>query len=264
MTLRGIRGATTVDQDQPEAILQATAELLAAIQQANPSLRLEEIASALFTLTEDLRSVYPAQAARGMGWERVPLMCSQEIPVPGSLMGCIRVLIHWNTDLPAEAVRHVYLHQAASSDWWPDGITYDPDNSGTPIGSLGVHEHWNDTVAMQYSRNLGTGEGIELIKIFTDATLAGEHPSDYSFEVFPNPVTENARIRFSLAHGGQVRLELFSLDGKRIQTLLNGRVNAGDQTLEWHPDVPQGIYIIKLSIKGTAVPEEYLKKIEVL
>jgi len=157
-----------------------------------------------------------------------------------------------------------YLHQAASPEWWPDGITYDPDNSGTPIGSLGVHEHWNNTTDMKYTRDLGTGEGIELIKIFTGATLAGETQSDYSFDVFPNPVTENARIRFSLAHGGQVRLELFSLDGKRIQTLLNGRVNAGDQSVDWHPDVPQGIYIIKLSIKGNAVPEEYLKKIEVL
>ena len=157
-----------------------------------------------------------------------------------------------------------YLHQAASSEWWPDGIVYDPDNSGTPIGSLGVHEHWNDTVAMQYSRNLGTGEGIELIKIFTGATLAAENPSDNSFEVFPNPVTENTRIRFSLSHGGLVRLEIFSLDGKQIQTLMNGRMNAGDQTLEWHPGVPRGIYIIKLSVKGNAVPEEYLKKIEVL
>lgn len=58
-----------------------------------------------------------------------------------------------------------YLQQAADEANWPDGITYDPENDGTPIGSLGVHEHWNDAVNMQYSRNLGTGEGIELLYI---------------------------------------------------------------------------------------------------
>jgi chorismate mutase len=114
MSVRGIRGATTVDEDQPEAILQATEELLVAIQRANPSLRPGAIASALFTVTEDLQSVYPAQAARGIGWDRVPLMCAQEIPVPGSVARCVRVLIHWNTDLPGEDVRHVYLRQAVS------------------------------------------------------------------------------------------------------------------------------------------------------
>ena len=114
MTVRGIRGATTVEDDQPEAILQATRELLEVILQANPDLRSEDIASAFFTVTQDLRSVYPAQAARQMGWEAVPLMCSQEVPVPNGLLSCIRVLIHWNTDLPGKAIRHVYLRQATS------------------------------------------------------------------------------------------------------------------------------------------------------
>lgn len=60
-----------------------------------------------------------------------------------------------------------YLHQAASSEWWPEGIVYDPENDGTPMGSLGVHEHWNNPTDMQYSRNLGTGEGIELLYLNT-------------------------------------------------------------------------------------------------
>jgi Domain of unknown function (DUF362) len=157
-----------------------------------------------------------------------------------------------------------YLHQAASSAWWPDGITYDPDNSGKPIGSLGVHEHWNNTTNMQYSRNLGTGEGIELIKIFNGVTLSRENPTDISLEIFPNPVTENTRICFHMNFGGPVQLAVFSLDGKRIKTLLNGPVNAGDQSVEWHPDIPGGIYIIKLSVKGSAVPEAYQKKIEIM
>ena len=112
--LRGIRGATAVETDQPEEILQATQELLERILQANPSLRPTDIASAIFTVTPDLRSAYPARAAREIGWERVPMLCAQEIPVPNGLPLCIRVLIHWNTDLPSEAVQHVYLHQATS------------------------------------------------------------------------------------------------------------------------------------------------------
>ena len=65
-----------------------------------------------------------------------------------------------------------YLHQAASSDWWPEGITYDPENDGTPIESLGVHEHWNNPSDRQYSRNLGTGDGIELVAVRPAAQVA--------------------------------------------------------------------------------------------
>jgi chorismate mutase len=113
MTMRGIRGATTVQFDEPEAILAATRELLIALQSANPGLQPEDIASAIFTLTDDLISVHPAQAARQLGWEAVPLLCAREIPVPGSLPHCIRVLLHWNTDLPQAAIQHVYLRAAA-------------------------------------------------------------------------------------------------------------------------------------------------------
>jgi len=114
MAVRGVRGATSVDQDQPDEILAATRELLAAIQQANPTLQTEDLASAIFTLSEDLCSVYPAQAARLMGWIEVPLLCAREIPVPNELPHCIRVLVHWNTDLPQGAIKHVYLRAAAS------------------------------------------------------------------------------------------------------------------------------------------------------
>lgn len=114
MPIRGIRGATVILQDQPEAILAGTQDLLSAILEANPTLHTEELASGLFTVTEDLRSAYPAQAAREMGWTHVPMICSREIPVPGSMPRCIRVLLHWNTDLPQDAIRHVYLGAAAS------------------------------------------------------------------------------------------------------------------------------------------------------
>ena len=113
MPMRGIRGAITVNADNPELIVQATCELLEAILQENDDLYLDDIASVIFTTTEDIASVYPAQAARQMGWNQVPMMCAREIPVPGSLPLCIRVLIHWNTDKEQQEIIHVYLRNAA-------------------------------------------------------------------------------------------------------------------------------------------------------
>ena len=119
MSVRGIRGATVVECDEPTAIWVATRELLTAIQSANPSLNTVDLASVWFSATPDLKSAYPAAAARQMGWTDVPLMCVQEMEVAGSLARCIRVLLHWNTELPQEAVRHVFLGEAAAlrPDW---------------------------------------------------------------------------------------------------------------------------------------------------
>jgi chorismate mutase len=113
MPIRGVRGAATVEADRPENILEASRHLLQAIMEANPALQPEDLASAFFTVTDDLHTAYPAQAARELGWDFVPLMCAQEIPVPGSLPRCIRVLLHWNTELPQQSVRHIYLGEAA-------------------------------------------------------------------------------------------------------------------------------------------------------
>ncbi len=112
MPTRGIRGATTVAADQPELILAATRELLEAILQANAGMTPAEIASAFFTVTDDLRATFPAQAAREMGWSQVPMMCAREIPVPGSLPRVIRVMVHWNTERPQHEIVHVYLREA--------------------------------------------------------------------------------------------------------------------------------------------------------
>jgi chorismate mutase len=114
MPVRGVRGAIDVLGDNPESILAATQEMLSTILEANPTMRSEDLVSGIFTTTEDLRAAYPAQAAREMGWDAVPMICSQEIPVPGGLAHCIRVLLHWNTDIPQNAIRHVYLGAAAS------------------------------------------------------------------------------------------------------------------------------------------------------
>lgn len=114
MNVRGVRGATVAEDDTAEAILSATRQLLLAILEANPPMQPADLASALFTVTGDLAAAYPAKAARQLGWELVPLMCAQEIPVVGGLPRCIRVLLHWNTDLPQSAIQQVYLGAAAS------------------------------------------------------------------------------------------------------------------------------------------------------
>ena len=113
MPVRGIRGATIAQANQPEPILAATRELLIAIREANPTLQPEDISSILFTVTDDLTAVHPALAARQLGFGNVPLMCAREIPVPNSLPSCIRVLIHWNTELAQSAVKHSYIGKAA-------------------------------------------------------------------------------------------------------------------------------------------------------
>jgi chorismate mutase len=113
MYCRGIRGATTVDHNDREEILAATTELLRLMVLEN-NLLVDDIASASFTVTEDLDAVFPAQAARQMGWHEVALICMREIPVPNSLGKCIRVLLLVNTTRGASEMQHVYIHGAVS------------------------------------------------------------------------------------------------------------------------------------------------------
>lgn len=110
--VRGIRGATTVAANDARAIVKGTLELLRVLRDLN-GLKPEEIGYIWFTVTPDLDAAFPADAARaGMGWTEVPLMCGREIPVPGALGNCVRVLIAWNTDRSQSDVRHAFLHGA--------------------------------------------------------------------------------------------------------------------------------------------------------
>ncbi|MBK5188517.1 MAG: chorismate mutase [Gemmatimonadaceae bacterium] len=108
---RAIRGATTVERDAPELIRSATRELLETIVARN-GITSADVISAIFTVTHDLTSEFPAHAARELGWLDVPLLCTLEIPVPGSLARCIRVLLHVESSASRADVRHVYLHDA--------------------------------------------------------------------------------------------------------------------------------------------------------
>jgi chorismate mutase len=112
MPVRGVRGAITVGENTETAILAATRELLSKMAVENPGLVPAAMASAWFTVTADLDAAYPARAARQLGWQWVPRVCTQEIPVPGGLAMCVRVLIHWNTERDQTDIQHVYLGEA--------------------------------------------------------------------------------------------------------------------------------------------------------
>lgn len=111
MVVRGIRGAITVAENTKEAVHEATLILLKELIEAN-SLKAEDIASAFFTVTEDINADFPAHVARHMGWVNVPMLCTREIAVPGSLMKTIRILLHVNTSKSQTDVKHVYLRDA--------------------------------------------------------------------------------------------------------------------------------------------------------
>lgn len=112
MKLRALRGATTVEENDSDAILDATEELLRELMERN-QLSPEDMVSCLFTCTDDLNAEFPAAAARRLGMGAVPLLCSREIDVPGSLPRVIRVMLHCYTE-PSTSARHVYLREAVS------------------------------------------------------------------------------------------------------------------------------------------------------
>jgi chorismate mutase len=125
-SVRGVRGATTVEGNDRERILAATRELLEQIVRLN-GVDPGDLASVWFTVTGDLDGEFPAFAAREIGWTEVPLMCGREIPVPGALAKCIRVLLHWNTDRTQAEIRHVFLHGArALRPRWAIDLPGDP------------------------------------------------------------------------------------------------------------------------------------------
>lgn len=111
--VRGIRGAITIKKNDIEEIRQATQELVQEMMKRN-ALASEDIISAIFTVTKDIDAAFPATFARQLGWDRVPMISLNEMPVPGSLPLCIRVLLHVETSLTQEEVHPVYLRDAAN------------------------------------------------------------------------------------------------------------------------------------------------------
>ncbi len=115
---RGVRGATTCDDNTREEIVAVTRDMLVQVVGRN-GIALEDVASVLFSTSPDLTAEYPAVAARELGWNHVPMMCGHEMAVPQGLDRCVRVLVHWNTDKSPEQIHHVYLRGAVKlrPDW---------------------------------------------------------------------------------------------------------------------------------------------------
>ena len=129
---RGIRGATTVESNDRDEILTATRQLLAMMIRLN-DIQANDVASAIFSCTHDLNAEFPALAARQLGWLDVPLICTHEVNVPGSLACCIRILLHWNTPKSQSEIKHVYIKGATKLR---------PDLSELPPVDLDELEEW--------------------------------------------------------------------------------------------------------------------------
>ncbi|OGU43272.1 MAG: hypothetical protein A2000_08800 [Ignavibacteria bacterium GWB2_36_8] len=152
-----------------------------------------------------------------------------------------------------------YLEQAADSANWPEGIQYDPENDGTILGSLGVHEHWNNSVDKQYSRDLDTtAKGIELIKL-GKVTSVQHSPVAMDFKLnqnYPNPFNPATTISFNLNKSAQVKLSIYDALGRLVKVLLNDQLSEGHHNIEWNStnssgaSVGSGVYIYKITVEA--------------
>ncbi len=113
MAVRAVRGATQLDQDTREHMLDRVAELVTDVMEAN-GLDVDDFISIIFTATSDLVSEFPAYAARQLGFSDVPLVCARELEIEGSMPRVVRLMAHVDTDLPRADITHVYLHGAAN------------------------------------------------------------------------------------------------------------------------------------------------------
>jgi len=154
-----------------------------------------------------------------------------------------------------------YLHQAADKANWPEGVVYDPENDGTPISSLGAHEHWNGAEKKEYSRNLGSGNGIELVRIdkttrVEDRSLAGRPVGFSLYANYPNPFNASTVIRYDLTEACRVELTVFNVSGIRIAHWTAEKQDPGVHSVFWNgcsddgTPVPSGAYLCSAKISG--------------
>jgi hypothetical protein len=139
-----------------------------------------------------------------------------------------------------------YLHEAALADNPPSGTVYDPERDGTRLQSLGVHEHWNNPVDKQYTRNLGAGQGIELFRLTNSVTSVHEQevPLEYAlFQNYPNPFNPSTTISFSVLRAGNVSLVVYDLKGALVRTLVSGAVETGRHSVQWDGKDSRGISV---------------------
>jgi len=159
-----------------------------------------------------------------------------------------------------------YLHQAASADWWPQDIIYDPNNTGNPIPSMGVHEHWNNSEEMQYSRNLNSGDGIELIKHFKNATDTENETFQqeiFDLAITPNPAQRN-NINFitKSEQPSQISIELYDMSGIKIGQIADAFLPAGKHLFPYNTSTLEpGTYLSVCTFTGHKDRTKITKKL---
>jgi hypothetical protein len=155
-----------------------------------------------------------------------------------------------------------FLHQAADSVNWPSGFAYDPENDGTYLPkSMGVHEHWNNATDMKYTRNLGTGTGIELVKVQTSNAVeeisSNSYPSTFTLEPnFPNPFNPSTTITYHIPQFAHITLSIYDVRGRFIQNLVDAYQTNGSYRVHWNGRAngiiaASGIYYVQLTAKAS-------------
>jgi len=165
-----------------------------------------------------------------------------------------------------------HLYQAADSSYWPAGIRYDPENDGTVLGSLGVHEHWNNATDQKYSRDLGTGSGIELMKLNTITSVENNSTQPHGFVLeanYPNPFNPSTTLRYSLAQAAYVDLSIYNVQGQCIQKLVDAYQIGGTYSVQWNGQVQgkaavSGIYFARFNAEGKQGAQSQVQRMVLL
>jgi hypothetical protein len=169
-----------------------------------------------------------------------------------------------------------YLEQAADPLKWPENITYDPEDDGEALTSLGAHEHWNGTETKQYSRNLGLDQGIELVSIPSDLVASTVNVEEkYSarekiIDTYPNPFTEKVSLRFTTNEQSSVKIDVYDIRGQLVSTLADRVYSPGVHTMNWDgragsgSHLSGGIYIVSIKIDSPSGIKVDSRRIQIL
>jgi hypothetical protein len=163
-----------------------------------------------------------------------------------------------------------FLHQAADPANWPANFVYHPN--GDTMTSQGVHEHWNNASDKQYSRNLGIGDGIELYSPEVITSIKHNNSDANGFKLlqnYPNPFKSNTTIRYNIAEMSNVKLDIYSINGQLIKSLINTNQNAGYYSIQWdgknqNNQIFSGQYICKISIRNKNKSIQLSNKIQII
>jgi hypothetical protein len=148
-----------------------------------------------------------------------------------------------------------YLFQAADPTYWPSDIVYDPEGDGTPLTSMGVYEHWNNSTDKKYTRNLGTGNGIELVAVnkneVNSVSKMYTSTNRIAAKLFPNPAKDNVNIEYNLSEPSHVTAQIFDMNGKRVVELINKNEIKGKFSFPWNVEkLNPGNYILQIRVKN--------------